>query len=139
MSQQPQNNPFLKQIYDTMLDKAILDVQQAYSSGDPHLFWNSLTKLTLMVRETDERKKLQNFIKETEDQVELDRARLGYTLTDRILMVADRNNYIMKRGILLFDMILGCLDAKGYLKSSGVVGTNPNPKHIRQEPGENKE
>jgi DNA-directed RNA polymerase specialized sigma54-like protein len=101
-----------------MLDKAIVDVQVAYSSGDEKAFWASLKKLVIMVREPDERAKLDQFISSTEHAIRLEECNYGYTVADRLVQMVERKNFLMGRGMELFDMVLGCLDAKGYLKKN---------------------
>lgn len=116
--QVPTSNPFLKQLYDTMLDKAIVDIQVSYSSGDDKAFWSSLKKLVIMVRETDERTKLDHFISSTEHAIRMQECQTPYTMADRLVRMSERKNFLMGRGMELFDMVLGCLDSKGYLKKN---------------------
>jgi len=138
MSIQPDFNPYVKQLYDTMLDKAILDVQNAFSVNNGELFWDSLRKLVVMVREKDEREKLDKFLKETEKFIDMEMSKATYTHADKLVRIMWRNRFKMDKGLEFFDLILGALNTKGYLKSPGVIGRNPNPKHIRQESEENK-
>jgi hypothetical protein len=137
-SQEPVSNPFLKQLYDTMLDKAIADCQFAFSSGDAKAFWLSLKKLSIMVKEPHERERIDKFMANVEmEQIRIG-AEHGLTLSHRIMLSMKRQDLLFQRGIELLDLILTCLDVKGYLKNPGIQGRNPYPKHIRDESGENK-
>jgi uncharacterized alpha-E superfamily protein len=121
-----------------MLDRAIADVQFAFSSGDAKAFWLSLKKLSVMVKEQHERERIDKFIHDVEHEQGLSASHVGLTLAETCIFSMKRLERLNERGIELFDLILTCLDVKGYLKNQGVQGRNPYPKHIRDESGENK-
>jgi len=114
----PTSNPFLKQLYDTMLDKAILDCQVAISTGNANALMIADRKLVMMIREKEQRAKLDAFIHETEKQIRLQECQYGYTLADRYVAWLQRDQYKMDRGFELFDKALGVLDELGYLKKN---------------------
>lgn len=126
--QQPTSRPFLQQLYDTMLDKAILDCQVAISTGNAENIWTADRKLVTLIREKEQRAKLNAFIKETERQIQLQECEQGYTVADRYVMWIRRDHYKLERGLQLWDMAIGFLDELGYLKNRGrTIQTNLPP------------
>ncbi len=116
--QTPTSNPFLKQLYDTMLDKAILDCQVAISTGNAEALMIADKKLVMMIREKEQRAKLDDFIRGMERQIRLQECLYGYTLADRYVALLQRDHYKWDRGLELFDKALGVLDELGYLKKT---------------------
>jgi hypothetical protein len=106
----------LQQIYDTALDKAILDCQNAINVGNADLIEIAAKKLIIFIREPEARKKLDGFIKETEHELRRRTCYEGYTVTDRYFHMVQTERYRMERGLELFDKTIGILDELGYLK-----------------------
>jgi hypothetical protein len=111
-----------------MLDKAIVDIQVAFSSNDPDLFWSSLHKLEVMIREPEARAEIAAFIKQVNHEKAMSECDIGYCSIDRYILRVNLRKWRMDKGIQLFDLMLGCLDKLGYLKNRGrTIQTNLPP------------
>jgi hypothetical protein len=109
------NRVFLENVFDGMVDKAIMDVQNSFHSPNPKDFWNDLQKLAIIIRDPpDVHNKFMKFIKQTEMEEERSQSYLGLTWSDRTMHQFKVQGWLRKKGLELMDMEFQALQDSGY-------------------------
>jgi hypothetical protein len=114
-----QGTPYVLPIFDTMVDRAIASCQMAYATQVASNYWNSLKGLVIAIREAEQRKKLDEFVKTTEKEIDRRRVSHGYTLADDCSRAIQRDQYLLEQGLKLMDMCFTVLDQGGYFIRRG--------------------
>ena len=113
--QEATNRVYLENVFDSMVDKAIMDVQTSFHSLNPKDFWDDLQKLAIIIRDPPaEHLKFMKFIRRTEMDEERMQSYLGLTMADRIAHQYSVQGWLRKKGLELMDMELQSLQDSGY-------------------------
>lgn len=113
--QEATNRVFLENVYDSMIDKAILDVQNSFHSPNPKDFWNDLQKLAICIRDPPaEHAKFMRFIQQTEREAAINKTYVGYTVQDRISKLFAGQDWMRTKGLELMNMEFQSLQDSGY-------------------------
>lgn len=108
---------YLENVYDQVLDKALLDVQISFHDPDARVFWSDLYKLAIFIRDPPTaHDELMRFIRDTEAEISVRRAPQGYTFADRYMRnTVDINSFLRTKSLELLDLAVDQLQKSGYL------------------------
>jgi uncharacterized membrane-anchored protein YjiN (DUF445 family) len=112
-----QGDKYIKSLYDTLLDRAIGFVLQAFTSGSASMAWDSLQTLYDVLDENikDECKGL---IDEVETHITIELRKRGYAQSDVLFRRLYIESYVANKKHELFDKIIRLLKKHGYLQKT---------------------
>lgn len=113
-------------IYDTMIDRAIADVQNAFSNGTSGHIKNMLIKLSIVTAKLDIMNFTENFIEKCEKEARCMNTRTPYTYADGAFHALHIDSWRISRYYELFKNIILMLEEKEAFRNRHSYGADVN-------------
>lgn len=113
MSQQP--NRFIFPLYQTLLSQACSLAQTVLFTGNAEQAWQATKKLRILIRDPEDRARLDKYVKLIEQNIQADRPN-GITDAERQIQTLRKRSTLDGKAEVLLDMIYGSLERNGYFE-----------------------